>query len=131
MQKKEQNMNTYGKFIGINKGIISNCYSVMRANFSFAGENKGEIVTDISDKNIWQKTKSKKRPLMFVPHNWYAVMPGKPTWTISNKKELMHFAQMVNIGDSDATNANVKLLKNILHKQKINTDQIRLINAVE
>jgi len=106
-------MKTFGKFVGINTGVISNCYSCLKAKFPFAGKNTGEIVQDISDKFIWQKCKSKKRPLMFVPENWHSYANQADIWQIGSRKEFLHWAQLTLIGDKDAINANIKLTKNI------------------
>ena len=127
MLKCEEKARGTGNFVGFNKGIIINCYSVIkgRKEIGFVGTNKGKIFSSYGkpneaegiefDKRIWQRNNSKRCPYKFIPHFWTSniakTVPN--SIKISNAKQLLRFAKKINSGDIKAQNSTVELTKNI------------------
>ena len=125
MHKRREKFLEHGNFVGINNGNISDCYSVIKSKSAFAGINNGDMTCFYSqnddikafdfDKNIWQKTKSGKRPLRFIPEKWHFANEEteEKIKEIYNKEQLLNFASKVNMGDVKAAKAYVQLKANI------------------
>jgi len=114
-----------GAFVGINNANVSDCYSIVKGESSFAGINQGKMTSFYScmddvkgfdfDKNFWQKDKSKRRPLKFTPEKWHIITSSvdEDIMEITTKEQLLDFAKKVNNGDTAAIRSHVKLRSNI------------------